>query len=396
LPSGTIPWYSERRASVQVTTEKNGNRLVIRASGRFDAAGAKIVAGALEQALTSGSHTVELDMGGVDYLSSAGIRVLVSYYQRFQKLGGSLYLTSVGDRICRLLEMTGLYELLESPEQDAGAPGQERTMPGGWSLAARVLEADGCLVLRIMGRSVPEREMPAGTSPEVLAFPPGTLAFGTGAPGYEAAECLGRFGPFLAAGGYAAFHPPGSGPDFEEYAEEFIPKLYVRKGIALSGNYARQFTFESNASPPDPGELAGAFPDAFGVPAAGFVIAAECELPKTFRSGRTAPEPGGVTSADGSRLCLVLIAGIAGMPGSLPELTVPAGPAGPVFMAHAAFFPYRPLRRHGNVKLEDTVDLLFDLELLDVVPLMQAGEGTPVLRLLRGLAWSAPVQERPR
>jgi anti-sigma B factor antagonist len=366
---------------MEIQVEKNGNRHVIRASGRFDAAGAKVVADALEGAMAAGSHTVALDMGGVEYLSSAGIRVLVQYFQRFSQLKGRLYLTSVSDRICRLIEMTGLYELLDPPDgEEAGSADGKQAGPEGLLLTARVLEPDGRLVLHTIGPG----------APEVLSFPEGTLAFGTGALGYESADCTGRYGPFLAAGGYVAFRAPGDDPDFEEYAEAYIPKLFALSGFALTGNYARRFAFESEASPPDLRALAGAFAGAAPSPAHGFVLAAECELPAgalTAPAG-SGPGPVGVSSADGSRLCLVLAAGIAraaDVPGALPSVT-----------ACAAFFPYQPLRRHGNVKLKETTDCLFGCGLVDVIPLCN-GEPAPLpagMRLLRGLAWTAPVQER--
>ena len=72
----------------QVTPEEKGDRLVIRVSGRFDAAGAKLVGDALEQALKTGRHAVELDMGEVDYLSSAGMRILIIYHRKFSQLRG--------------------------------------------------------------------------------------------------------------------------------------------------------------------------------------------------------------------------------------------------------------------------------------------------------------------
>jgi anti-anti-sigma factor len=392
---------------MEVTSEKNDTRLVLRAIGRFDAAGAKVVADALEQALAGGSHTVDLDMAGVDYLSSAGIRVLVTYYKKFSQLKGCLYLTSVSERICQLLEMTGLYGLLDRPdEQEAGTgTGLQTVRSDGWELASHVLEADGSLVLRVIGQPVTAMTGPEDeSSPEVLAFSPTTLAFGTGALGYDAAECKGRYGPFLAAGGYAAFRPREGDrdPDFEEYAEAYIPKLHALSAVALAGNYSLQFTFESTVSPPGLYDMARALLAAGGVTAAGFVLAAECEVPEgsvPSPGSRDAPArvetPAGLTSADGSRLCLVFIGGVVGEPGSLPVLPVPAGTGtDPVVYAHAAFFSYQPLRRHGRVKLKDTAELLFDRELLDVLCLAAPGceTGSSGIRLLRGLAWSAPLQ----
>ncbi|NMB77625.1 MAG: STAS domain-containing protein [Methanomicrobiales archaeon] len=374
---------------MQVTTEKTGNRLLLRAGGRFDAAGAKVIGDALEQALTSGSHTVEIDMGGVDYLSSAGIRVLVTYSQKFTKLKGGLYLTSVNERISQLLEMTGLYNLLDNPEPVDGAGACSRALTfGGWTLTSRSIDPDGKFSLRHRGYEVVESPVPAEpASPEVLAFPAGTIAFGTGALGYDAADCTGRYGPFLAAGGYAACRPLAgdNDPDFEEYAEAYIPKLHVISGAVLTGSFAQQVAFESDGTPPVLSDLAGSFATLCGTPATAFVLAAECEITQgsALLSGSARPEgtdKTALTGSDGSRLCLVLAGGMTGRDGQIAGV-------------HAVFFTYQPLRRHGRVKLKDTADALFGQDLLDVLPIAVLGESTPVpeLRLLRGLAWIAPL-----
>jgi anti-anti-sigma factor len=378
---------------MQVTTEKNRNRLVVRASGRFDAAGAKVVADAMEQALNGGLHTVEIDMGAVDYLSSAGIRVLVSYYQKFTRLKGGLYLTGVNERISQLLEMTGLYNLLDNPEADDGAgSGMQAITLNGWTLTSRTIEPDGKLVLQSIGREALDYPVPSDpASPEVLAFPPETLAFGTGALGYDAGECKGRYGPFLAAGGYAAYRPLAGeqDPDFEEYAEAYIPQLHVLSAAALKGSYSHQVSFDSEASPPGFSDLARAFLPLCNTPAIAFIIAAECEVLQdsmllSGSAAQTTDSAPGLTAADGSRLCLVLA-------GGMTERDF--GHAG----IHAAFFSYQPLRRHGRVTLKDTTSALFGRDLLDVVPLSFPHEiaGAPEIRLLRGLAWIAPLEDLP-
>jgi anti-anti-sigma factor len=392
----------------QATPEEKGDRLKISVSGRFDAAGAKVVADALENALNTGRHSVELDMGGVDYLSSAGMRVLIIYHRKFSQLKGLFYLTSVNDKVGRILEMTGLYNLLAvSPDHDGQkAPGQQTVSFEGWALTVSGTEPGISLLTHIIGSPLTDPAGPPDESlPEVLPFPPSTLAFGTGALGYEAADCTGRYGPFLAAGGFAAFQPlhgEDRDPDYVEYAEADIPLLHVLDAISLTGNYFPVVSFESTASPPGFDELVRAVMAAGSMTAAGFIIAAECEPAEDGVTVQDGTDDGGKNSPPGNAAhtrtrCLMLAGGVAGgvgMAGPLRERLFPADAGtGLLTHVHAAFFSPAPLRRRGPVKLKDTLSFLFDQDLQDVVCL-ENQPGREGLRLLRGLVWSAPLQEK--
>ena len=53
-----------------------------------------------------------LDMKGVEYISSAGLRVLLGAQKKMQK-AGSMVLTNVCDTVMEVLEMTGFADILE-------------------------------------------------------------------------------------------------------------------------------------------------------------------------------------------------------------------------------------------------------------------------------------------
>jgi len=396
----------------QVTPEEKGGRLVIRVVGRFDAVGAKLVGDALEQALKTGRHAVELDMAGVDYLSSAGMRILIIYHRKFSQLRGRFFLSSVGERVGKVLEMTGLYSMMEIlPEQDGQeSSGLHRVSFDGWTLTFSEPDPGGILLPRVIGPRAPEgTDPPYESRPEVLPFPPTVLAFGTGALGYEAGDCAGRYGPFLAAGGFAAFQPlqGDPDPDYGEYAETDIPLLHVTDAISLAGSYSHVFSFESDTRSPGPAELVQALLEAGAKPAAGFVMAAECKRAGDGNSGDVPTGKGGAGTGGGAApgktdLCLMLAGGIAGVPGMPDPLREQLFPedTGPGLMAHlhAVFFPYKPLRRRGPVKLKDTITSLFDQEVQEVARLeiSRGSPGQEGLRLLRGLVWFAPLQGKNR
>jgi anti-anti-sigma factor len=393
----------------QVTSEDREGRLTLCISGRLDAAGAKVVAGALDRALAAGRHSVELDMGGVGYLSSAGMRVLIIYYRKFSQLHGRFYLTSVNDTVGRVLEMTGLYNLLEvSPDHEEETPPGQHTLPfEGWRLTVSEPEPGAFLYLDVTGPGTDPSGPRDESRPEILPFPAPVLAFGTGALGYGAADCAGRYGPFLAAGGFAACRPlqGDRDADYVEYAQTDIPGLYVLDATCLAGSYSCHGSFGSDATPPDLHELAKALLSAAGTTVAGFIIAAECERAEAGGPGQDGTDKNGKTNPAGdssgtSSLCLMLAGGVAGgedMQEIFRKRLFPDS-AGTGFSchAHAVFFPYRPLRRRGPVKLKDTLAFLFDQDMQDVVCPGSAGKGAGYngVRLVRGLAWFAPLKEK--
>jgi anti-sigma B factor antagonist len=57
-------------------------------------------------------ETVTLDLSGITFIDSSGLRVLIEHHQRFESAGGRLQLVKVSSRASRLLEMAGLSEHL--------------------------------------------------------------------------------------------------------------------------------------------------------------------------------------------------------------------------------------------------------------------------------------------
>ncbi len=56
--------------------------------------------------------SVVLNMGGVEYVSSAGLRIIKLLYMAMTKKGGSLTLTNVRKMVMEVFEMTGFVGLL--------------------------------------------------------------------------------------------------------------------------------------------------------------------------------------------------------------------------------------------------------------------------------------------
>lgn len=89
---------------------KKGQELTISIEGRLDTVTAPSLDKAIEENL-SGVTSLVLDLNKLDYISSAGLRVLLSAQKKMQKLG-AMKLTGVCEEVMEVLEMTGFADIL--------------------------------------------------------------------------------------------------------------------------------------------------------------------------------------------------------------------------------------------------------------------------------------------
>lgn len=89
-------------------------------SGRLDHAQAKHLAAALNQQLEAGHRWLIVNLADVEFISSAGLKMLVSVWQRVRDQKGDLALATLNPRVREVLEMIGLdlvFTIAASPEQ---------------------------------------------------------------------------------------------------------------------------------------------------------------------------------------------------------------------------------------------------------------------------------------
>ena len=87
-----------------------GNETVMEVIGRLDTSSAPV----LDQKLLAEvpeTANLTLDLKGLEYISSAGLRVLLSAQKRMQKTG-SMKLKNVREEVMDVFEMTGFAEIL--------------------------------------------------------------------------------------------------------------------------------------------------------------------------------------------------------------------------------------------------------------------------------------------
>ena len=90
--------------------KKNAAETVIRIVGRLDTITAPNLDKIINEELGDTKNLV-MDMKGLEYISSAGLRVLLGAQKKMQKIG-SVKVTGVCEAVMDVLEMTGFADIL--------------------------------------------------------------------------------------------------------------------------------------------------------------------------------------------------------------------------------------------------------------------------------------------
>ncbi len=104
---------------MNVETSVSGTTAVATVSGRVDSANAKDFDQALRAIIDQGVSGLVVDCGGLKYMSSAGLRVLLIAIRKTNAAGGGLALCRVPDHIREVLEVSGfvrLTKVFDTPE----------------------------------------------------------------------------------------------------------------------------------------------------------------------------------------------------------------------------------------------------------------------------------------
>lgn len=98
---------------VNLKEEIKGDILVLKMSGRLDAVSSPGAERKVFDYINSGQHKLLLDFAGIDHLSSAGMRMLLSVTKKLKTLSGKLVLCSVTLNVMDVLKMSGFDHVLE-------------------------------------------------------------------------------------------------------------------------------------------------------------------------------------------------------------------------------------------------------------------------------------------
>ena len=408
---------------MEITKQNAGQFTELIIKGRLDGYWADHLTGALEEVVRGGADHVRLNLAGVGYISSMGIRVLVKFYQQLHGINGALVVSNPSEPVKRVLEMMHLGKLMAS---DAAGPAPAAAPETGHRIDRKTagFEVFDCtpnakLECAIVGD--PALLSRCGFRKEhsrTMTFPESAMAIGLGAFGHHFEDSERRFGEFLSVAGAVAYQPTdGSNvPDYLIAAGSFVPELQVLYALLCEGSFASLARFEAHS---DPGaiplsDLAEAALEISDAGTSGIVVIAESagligaalrqaptqsafkgelfHYPEARRWLSFSPEHTHMRS-------LAVIAGVASRAhdGRLAPMLRPIGLGSSITgHFHAAAFSYRPIRK-GRVDLKTTIQSVFEAETLQGVLHLLADDRESAAaaqsEFVRGSCWISPIAE---
>ena len=94
-----------------VDFKTNGSVLTVIPEGRIDANTAPVLEQLMSQQV-SGINSIIFDLEKINYISSAGLRVLLFYAQQMEEIDGTIKAINVNDEIHKIFDMTGFLDIL--------------------------------------------------------------------------------------------------------------------------------------------------------------------------------------------------------------------------------------------------------------------------------------------
>jgi anti-anti-sigma factor len=243
---------------MELERHKEAAWIEVRISGRLDAANAQALDAELEEIIRSGEHHIRAHMAQVDYMSSAGIRILLKYYQMLRKLDGRFGIIAPSEQVASVVALTGLNDLYAGDTTgDAAATGTRQAAGtrniNGINLTDFMIDETARMKPALHGD--PARLEKTGfpdTGSRRLAVSSDMIAVGIGAFGNGFEDCRDRFGEFMAAGGAAVCLPAGDAraPDYSIARGGFIPEAETLYAAAAQGPIQRCIRFDTAPGSP--------------------------------------------------------------------------------------------------------------------------------------------------
>ncbi len=111
---------------LSVGVSHSGSWTILSVHGEIDMATCPQLRQEIVAQITAGHTHLVIDLGGVEFIDSTGLGVLIGGLKRTRSQGGDLRVSRVGERLEKMFELTGLGDVLavvelSDPEQSLGA-----------------------------------------------------------------------------------------------------------------------------------------------------------------------------------------------------------------------------------------------------------------------------------
>ncbi|MCU0631049.1 MAG: STAS domain-containing protein [Methanoregulaceae archaeon] len=251
--------------SIEIRLADEDEVPVVTLTGRLDGFGSQQLETGLKEIVRDDTRSVIISLGGVDYLSSAGIRVLLGLKKRLKQRDGTLALINVRDFPRSVLEMSGFLKVLDiyPTLQEAQVacrvkPSEEGVLfgvrhpsfivdgvtyaiePGSPKTASLIVTGD---LIKVLQSDITAQDI------RTLGFKEADYSLGLGALGKNAEDAMPLMGEMITLHGSMVYVPTDGHftPDFFTPVKDTGEvKIFTGFDVRLSGPFHELFAFETS------------------------------------------------------------------------------------------------------------------------------------------------------
>lgn len=106
---------------MEITAAERGDATVLAPVGRIDTVSAPVLEQEINRAIEGGTKKILLDLSGVSYISSGGLRVLLSAAKRLRNPGDRFGLCCLSPEVLKIIKLTGFTSIFEIHQSEGEA-----------------------------------------------------------------------------------------------------------------------------------------------------------------------------------------------------------------------------------------------------------------------------------
>ncbi len=214
---------------MRIDVQQQGRSARVSVDGRLDAAWTDTFAARMDELVRAGADTIVVDATRLGFLSSLGIRCLITLSQRLRAIGGSFRLADPSEPVRQVIDLARLGPILLVATGGAVAAPAAAAAFGGEGFNGERRTLDERAQARV-------ESIEPSSAPQAWRGGASTIFVGHAALASAAADARGRFGECLAIAGALAVQPTDSPePDFMDQGSGTMP-AWIHAGLDVSGS----------------------------------------------------------------------------------------------------------------------------------------------------------------
>lgn len=241
--------------NLEIRQEARTDEILLFCSGRLDANSAGHLNDFIDRLIQEGHYNISLDMSAIEYLSSAGIRSLVTQYRNLNAINGYFIVSAMSKNVKQVLDMVGMSAMLSKARKNNTNPIINKQINeqqfNGLKFNVKTLDNNKNCIAELYGK--PELIKTSDyteSDMRVVKSEDKHFSFGLGAIGDSFNECQNHFGEYMMLGRDIIYLPSDGSkkPDYMTSKGQLIATMSELYGLHFIGDFSHVIRFEPENS----------------------------------------------------------------------------------------------------------------------------------------------------